>query len=99
MGLVKSGPDGLVFEGKIESEEIDEVERALEGLRASEVRAPTVDFGDVDYIPSRVIGDLVALFVDMKEQGRWFNLNASDKVWETLDKAGVAGVFLKRPGS
>ena len=98
MGLVKSGPDGLVFEGKIKSEDIDEVERTLEVLRASEVHAPTVDFGDVDYIPSRVIGDLVALFVDMKEQGRWFDLKASDKVWETLDKAGVAGVFLKRPG-
>ncbi|MHC5053704.1 MAG: STAS domain-containing protein [Planctomycetota bacterium] len=99
MGLVRSGPDGLVFEGSVLSGDIDAVERALDVLRSSDVPTPVIDFGDVDYIPSRVIGDLVALFVDMKEQGRWFDLKASDKVWNTLDKAGVAGVFLKRPGA
>ncbi len=99
MGLVKSGPDGFVFEGKVMSEDIDVVENALDTLRDSKVRTPTIDFENVDYIPSRVIGGLIALFVDMKEQGRWFDLKASDKVWETLDTAGVAGVFLKRPNS
>jgi anti-anti-sigma regulatory factor len=99
MGLVKSGPDGFAFEGKVMSEDIDVVERALDALRDSEVRTPTIDFENVEYIPSRIIGGLVALFVDLKEQGRWFNLKASDKVWETLGTAGVAGVFLKRPGT
>ena len=64
MGLVSHGPDGLVFEGPITPQDLDDLERAFATLRHSDVETPTVDLAGVDYIPSRAIGHLVALWVD-----------------------------------
>ena len=98
MGLVNFGPDGLVFEGQIASGDLEDLEHALATLKHSDVETPTVDLAGVDYLPSRAIGSLVALWIDMQEQGRWFELRVSDRVRTMLDKTGVTGVFFKRPG-
>ena len=97
MGLVNYGPDGLVFEGAIMPRDLDDLERAFATLRHSAVKTPTVDFTAVDYMPSRAIGHLVALWVDMSEQGRRFELLVSERVRDVLDNTGVAAVFFGRP--
>ncbi|MHC5053328.1 MAG: STAS domain-containing protein [Planctomycetota bacterium] len=97
MGLVNYGPDGLVFEGRITPRDLDDLEEAFATLRYSAVEEPTVDFAGVEYIPSRAIGHLVALWVDLSEQGRRFELLVSDRVRGVLDNTGVAAVFFGKP--
>ena len=97
MGVVKSGADGVVVDGDLSEAEFEDFEKALNVLRKSSVQAPVVDLSEVRYISSRAIGSLVTLWVDLSEKSRWFDLIASDRVWSILEKAGVAGVFFKRP--
>ncbi len=98
MGVRKSAPDIVAFEGELADETLDPFEKALDVLRNSGVEVPTVDLTGVTFLSSRCVGVLVTLWVDLVEQGRWFELRASDKVWDLLGKAGVATVFFKRPG-
>ena len=97
MGLVNFGPDGLVFEGSISPRDFVDLDRAFATVLHSNVETPTVDFASVDYIPSRAIGSLVALWVDMSEQGRRFELRVSDRIRDVLEKTGIASVFFGRP--
>ncbi len=97
MGLVNVDRDGLVFDGGLADEACARFESALDALRKSHVQTPTVDLSNVSYISSKAVGLLVALWIDMADEGSWFRLVASDRVWDVLGKAGVDGVFFKRP--
>jgi anti-anti-sigma regulatory factor len=96
MGLVNFGPDGLVFEGPITPRDFEDLERAFATILHSNVEKPTLDMSAVDYIPSRAIGSLVALWIDMSELGRRFELTVSDRVRDVLEQTGIAGVFFGR---
>ncbi len=98
MGVVSATPDAVVVDGELTDEVGEELDRGLDVLRKSEVETPIVDLTGVTYISSKSIGLLVSLWVDLIGMGRWFDLQASDCVWDVLRKAGVAGVFFKRPG-
>ena len=97
MGLVKAGPDAVVFEGELAEDGCEALGDALDALRGSDASPPGVDLSRTTYVCSKAIGLLVALAIDLIEQGRWFDLQASDRVWDVLAKAGVTGVFFKRP--
>jgi anti-anti-sigma factor len=97
MSVTQSGPDKIVVAGEIGEATHVAFEEALDVLRSSETTTPVIDLQDVTYISSKGIGMLVALWVDLSDRGRWFDLYASDKVWTTLEKAGVARVFFQRP--
>ncbi len=96
MGLLKAGPDAIAFEGELSEQVCGDFEGALERLRRSDVEISTVDLSRVTYISSRAIGLLVTLWIDMLDQERLFALFASDRVWDVLEKVGVARVFFKR---
>ena len=98
MALLRTGPDALVFDGEVSDRTCDDLEGALDLLRVSDIEVPSVDLSRVSHISSRAVGLLVALWIDMFHQGRWFELQASDRVWDVLGMVGVAGMFLKRPG-
>ena len=97
MGLLEAGPDVVAFDGEISERTREDFEGALDLLRSSDVEVPTVDLSCVSYISSGAVGLLVTLWVDMLDQGRRFDLLASDRVWDMLGKIGVACVFFKRP--
>ena len=97
MGVVSASADCVKLDDELAELEVPAVDKALDVLRKSSAEAPVVDMSEVTYICSRTIGLLVTLWVDLSQQGRWFDLVASDKVWSTLDKAGVARVFFQRP--
>lgn len=98
MGLLQASAESVSFDGHILDEDIEEFERALDVLRRNpQVRSPVIDLSQLKYMPSRAIGALVTLWVDLAEEGRWFEVRASDDVWRLLEDVGVASVFLKRP--
>jgi anti-anti-sigma regulatory factor len=97
MPIIHAGPDKVVVGGELSDDCVASFDRALQALHSSSVQTPTVDLMQVSYVSSRAIGLLVATWVELSHQGRWFDLYASDKVWGTLEKAGVARVFFKRP--
>lgn len=98
MGLVRVDVAGVAFDGDIYDQDIDGFEHALDTLRRNpQVKAPLIDLTKVNYMPSRAIGALVALWIDLINEGRWFELRASDAVWSLFDKAGIARVFFHRP--
>ena len=92
MSVTQSGPDKIVVAGEIAEPTLDDFESALDTLRTGKSTTPVVDLQDVTYISSKGIGMLVALWVDLSDRGRWFDLYASDKVWSTLEKA-ISRVF------
>ncbi len=94
---LEAGPDAVAFGGEIWEQTCGGFEGALDLLRRSDVEAPAVELSGVSCISSRAIGLLVMLWIDMLDQGRWFDLQASDRVWKVLGKTGAAGVFFKRP--
>ena len=97
MGLLKAGPDVVAFDGELSDQACGDLESALDLLRKSDVEVPTVDLSDVSRVSSRAIGLLVTLWIDLLDQGRRFDLLASDRVWDVLGIVGVDGVFFKRP--
>ena len=97
MSSLRSGPECVQVEGDFSDIDYAQFEHALDELRRSTVKTPRVDLSAVSFLTSRAIGMLVALWVDLVEQGRWFNLQASDQAWRALEKAGVARVFFQRP--
>jgi hypothetical protein len=98
MGLSAASAERVCFEGDIRDPDIEGFENALELLRSNpQVKVPVVDLSTVEYMPSRAIGALVTLWVDLAKEGRWFDFKASDKIWDLLGKVGVAGVFFRRP--
>ena len=98
MGVVSAAPDAVVVDGELTDEAGEELDRGLDVLRRSDVETPIVDLSGVTYISSKSIGLRVSLWVDLIGSGRWFDLRASDHVWEVFRKAGVASVFFKRLG-
>ena len=98
MGLVRLDAGGVAWDGDIVNEDVDGFEHALDTLRRNpQVNAPLVDLSKVHHMPSGAIGALVALWIDLINEGRWFELRASDAVWRLFDKAGIARVFFHRP--
>ncbi len=97
MAIVAVSPAGDVIEGELLDDDCGEFREALEALRTSNVKVPTVDVSRVSAISSMPIGLLVTLCIRLLEEGRWFDLLASDKVWDVLGKVGLSGVFFKRP--
>ncbi len=99
MAIVEVSPGGVVIEGELLDDDCGDFQEALEGLRNSDVKVPTVDVSRVSAISSRPIGLLVTLCIDLLAEGRWLDLLASDRVWDVLGKLGLSGVFFKRPDS
>lgn len=99
MAIVEVSPDAVVIEGELLDDDCGEFREALEGLRRSEVKVPTVDVSRVSAISSMPIGLLVTLCINLLAEGRWFDLLASDRVWDVLGKVGLSGVFFRRPDS
>ena len=97
MGVVSTSADCVRFDDELAELEVPALEKALDVVRKSSAQAPVVDMSEVTYLCSRAIGLLVTLWVDLTQQGRWFDLVASDRVWSILEKAGVARVFFQRP--
>ena len=97
MGIVKADPDSIVLRGELADEDVGELDTALNMLLDSGVETPCVDLTGVTSMSSRLVGVLVAGWVEMSRRGRWFDFDASDEVWRVLQKAGLAGAFLKRP--
>ncbi len=99
MAIVEVSPGTVVIEGELLDDDCGEFQEALEGLRRSDVEIPTIDVSRVSAISSRPIGLLVTLCIDLLAEGRWFDLLASDRVWDVLGKVGLSGVFFRRPDS
>ena len=97
MAIVEVSPGTVVIEGELLDDDCGEFREALEELRKSDVEIPTVDVSRVSAISSMPIGLLVTLCIDLLAEGRWFDLLASDKVWDVLGKVGLSGVFFRRP--
>ena len=98
MGLVRLDAGGVAWDGDIGSEDVDGFEHALDTLRRNpQVKAPLVDLSKVHHMPSSAIGALVTLWIDLINEGRWFELRASDAAWRLFEKAGIARVFFHRP--
>ncbi len=97
MGLLRLGPDSIAFDGELSEQVCRDFESALERLRRSDAEISTVDLSRVTYISSRAVGLLVTLWIDMLDQGRRFDLPASNRVWGVLGKVGVVRVFFKGP--
>ena len=98
MGIVHATAEAVSVDGDLGDDDMEEFDRALDLLRRSTgVRTPMIDVTGLRAIPSKAIGALVALWVDLAKEERWFHFRASDAVMEQLDRVGVAGVFLKRP--
>ncbi len=97
MGLIEAGPHIVTYEGELVGPACEDFGCALNLLRRSDVDVPIVDLSKVSYISSRGVGLLVALWFDMRDQGRRFELLASDRVWNLLGRIGVRHVFRERP--
>ncbi len=97
MGLIEAGPHVVTYEGELVGPACEDFESALNLLRISDIDVPIVDLSNVSYISSRGVGLLVALCFDMRDQGRRFDLMASDRVWNLLGRIGVREVLRESP--
>jgi anti-anti-sigma regulatory factor len=97
MGVQKATAEGVVVTGDLDEGAFMDFEAALNAIRSGKAAVPVIDLQGVPNINSKGIGALVALWVELMDTGRYFDLVASDKVWMTLEKAGVARVFFQRP--
>ncbi|MHC4250600.1 MAG: hypothetical protein ACYS9X_15850, partial [Planctomycetota bacterium] len=96
--IIQSDEGTLALASELTDPDAAELGRALEGLKGGD-GVPTVDLSAVTRISPRCIGALVAAWTDLIAAERWYELRASDAVWELLGSAGVARVFSHRPGS
>ncbi|MHC5057853.1 MAG: STAS domain-containing protein [Planctomycetota bacterium] len=94
MGLLEAGPGVVACDGElVDPSSCEDFAVALDLLRTSNVDAPLVDLSRVRCISRRGVGLLVALRLDVDGQGRRLGLLASGRVWDALERVGVAYVF------
>jgi uncharacterized coiled-coil DUF342 family protein/anti-anti-sigma regulatory factor len=92
--ILKSKSDIVALSGDLSNDVAEQVEAALDPVRDSAVDVPVVDVSGVTTLSNRCLGVLVALWADLKVRGRWFELRASDALWNTLQDRGVGRIFL-----
>ena len=89
----------LVASGALDSRVRDAFSGGLGELLKTNAPVVTVDLTHADSISSICVGALVALWIDLRTQGRSMHLQASPAVLRTLDLTGLTSVLMRSPGT